>query len=243
MNQPTSPVSEPTFTIQARYPRIFLTSNLRELKVLENCKVVWPSGFESDIFDFGRSSVSVYFPMRLNLQFFKGDIVKLGFRLGGQETFFVDTRVIRAETRLLSVELLRVSPSNYKLIDQWLSNDFLASHFQEVHRSCFSPEQTFQHWYHGPLDSNLYAWVDNEVLTRLCLELRDSVYVWDSQGWMMGESRTTLSYPTEDYTYHANFLATLHGIKDIKDIKPAIQFLDRTGVPVWKTHRSLVHGS
>lgn len=218
-----------TVTVQARYPRVFLTSILKELKPLEACKVVWPSGFESDIYDFGRSSVSVYFPMRLNLKFFKGDIVKLGFQLGkhlGQnEPFFADTRVVRSETRLLSVELLRVSPSQYKLIDQYLSNKFISEHMQEVPGSHFAPEQTFNKWFHGPLDTNVYVWITDSTLTRLCVELRDKVYIWDHQGWMIGDSRDTLSYATEDYTYFANYLSELQSVQSANEIKPVVEFL------------------
>jgi hypothetical protein len=235
-------VSE-TVTVQARHPRVFLTSVLRELKPLESCRTVWPSGFESDVFDFGRSSVSVYFPMRLNLQFFKGDVIKLGFRFGNNETFYSDTRVVRAETRLLSVELLRVSPSQYKMIDQFLSNTFIAKHMQEVHQQNFAPEQTFNKWFHGPLDTNLYLWTDGTTATRLCLELRDRIYVWDAHGWMIGSSRDTLSYSTEDYTYYANFLAELSDIKSASEIQSAIDFLEAANLPIWNKIKTIVKGS
>lgn len=231
-----------TVVVQTRYPRVFLNSVLRELSPLSGCSVIWPSGFESGIFDFGRTSVSVYFPMRLNLHFFKGDLVKLGFRLGTMDPFFVETRVVRAETRLLTVELLRPSPSQLKSIEQFLDDAYIASHFAQVPAEHFAPEQTFQHWYHGPFDTNLYVWKDQDVLIRLVLELRRRIFVWDPQGWMIGESRDTLSYPTEDYTYFANFLTFLEPVKLAEDVSPALRFLEKTQAPVWSEFGTMISG-
>lgn len=231
-----------TVVVQTRYPRVFLNSVLRELQPLSGCSVIWPSGFESGIFDFGRTSVSVYFPMRLNLHFFKGDLLRLGFRLGSGEPFFIETRVVRSETRLLTVELLRASPSQLKAIEKFLNDDFISTHLAEVPVEHFAPEQTFQAWYHGPFDTNLYVWKDQGTLNRLVLELRRRVYVWDPQGWMSGDSRDTLSYPTEDYTYFANFLTYLEPSKTAEAVAPALSFLENSRTPIWTEFGKLITG-
>lgn len=216
-----------TITVQRRFPRVFLTGVLQDLRPLGSCKVVWPSGFESDIYDFGRTSASVYFPMRLNLTFQKGDVVKLGWRLGKNEPFFVDCRVIRGETRLLTVEFLRLTQSQYKTIDSFFTSEFIAEHMQEIPSSNFAPEQTFQHWFHGPMDTNLYLWRNLNGISRITFEFVENIFVWDEHGLMVGPSRDTLSYPTEDYAYYANYLSPLTSADlKSKELKEMLGFFD-----------------
>jgi hypothetical protein len=220
-----------SLTVQRRFPRIFLTGVLRGLKPLENCKVIWPSGFESDVFDFGRSSASVYFPMRLGLNFSKDEIVKLGWRLGKNDAIFADCRVIRGETRLLTVEHIRLTSAHYKLIDKYFTNDFIATHLQEIHKRNFAPEQTFDFWFHGPMDTNIYIWKGAKGPSRVSIELGETVLGFEGKTLSAGPSRDTLSYPTEDYAYYANFLSPLKPVTHKSDeYKKVSEFLKHVTV-------------
>ncbi len=192
---------------QRRFPRVFLTGVMREFSFIKNCDVIWPSKFASGIYDVGRSSVTLYFPMRLNLQFIKGDLVKLGFKIGKEaDAIFTDCRVIRAETRLLVIELLRVSRSQSESIANYFTDDVISQNTHYIEPRFYAPEQTFSYWFHGPRDTNLYIWKHDKGIQRIVLELGTFVYEWNSKGMSVGASRDSLSYATEDYAYYSNNL-------------------------------------
>lgn len=224
-----------------RYPRVFITSRMKESEFLKNAQVVWPSGFASQIYDFGRTCITVYFPMRLNMQLSKGEFIKLGFRLGAHE-LTSDCRVVRSETRLLVVEPMRLAVSQAAKVDAFFNPQYIAEHLYEVPSKDFAPEQTFQKWYHGPMDTNLYVWQDIDGIKRVSLELKDKVYCWTVEGFFSGPSRDTLSYPTEDYAYFTNFLSPIEPVDaNSKDVKTFLEFIKLTGIK--KVIEELCYGS
>ncbi len=214
-NKSKSQVSEnaETQVFKRRFPRVFLTGAMPEFPFIKKCEVIWPSGFASGVYDFGRSSTSVYFPMRLNLSLNKNDIIKLGFRIGkNQDIISVDCRVIRSETRLLVIELLRLSKSQINTIANYFADELIAESTHFIDPKYYAPEQTFTHWFHGPQDTNLYVWSPDGSITRVTLELGENVYQWNSTDFSIGPSRDTLSYATEDYAYYTNTITPFRAI-------------------------------
>lgn len=213
MNQVESAIS-----IRKVLPRVFLTGVLKELSYLRDCKVIWPSQFESGIYDFGRSAVSVYFPMRLNLSLTRDDEIKLGFRLGKYaEPFSINCKVYRSETRLLVVSSPYQDINFKKRVIDYFTPEEIAANMHFVDRSNYALEQTFSYWFHGPLDTNVYIWDHNDEIHRILIEYLGSIYDWKSGVLSRGPSRDNLSYSTEDYAFYSHTLAPLQMIDNKSD--------------------------
>lgn len=211
-------IQEKAQTFLRRFPRVFLTSIMREFKFISNCEVIWPSKLTSGIYDFGRSSVTVYFPMRLNMNLAKNDFVNLGFKIGkDSDVIYTECRVIRSETRLLVVEPLRLSKAQSNDIARYFTEDVIAENTHPIPKKYFAPEQTFTFWFHGPRDTNLYIWRLEKGIQRVILELENNIYEWNKKGFFVGPSRDTLSYATEDYAYYASTLAPLRPVEAKSD--------------------------
>lgn len=179
-----------------RYPRIFLQSAEAFQKLIGG-QVRWAGGATTDLLDLSYTGAAAGQPGSLMLE--KGQIVGLSFILAGHAPVDVSGRVIRADGQIVGLQFDALSPEARLAFETFLSDNLLGLSLKKVDPSMFRGSQDFNHWYHGPKDTNVFVWMRGPILTKAIVEIDNQILVLDGGKLQQGKSRADLTSAIEDY--------------------------------------------
>ncbi|HEX4926030.1 MAG TPA: PilZ domain-containing protein [Bdellovibrionales bacterium] len=191
MNRPQDQAKD-----RRRYPRIFLQS-AEAFQRLVGGQVRWPGGSVTDVLDLSYTGAAVVQPGGKPIE--KGQAVTLSFMFAGQEPVEVGARIMRADGSMVGLQFDALSSGARLAFETFLSDNLLGLSLRKVDPGMFRSSQDFNHWYHGPKDTNVFIWIRSGALAKAIIEIDNQILVLDGGKLQQGKSRADLISAIEDY--------------------------------------------
>lgn len=139
-----------------RFPRINIRQELEKAKALIGASVDWLEDETSQMFDISYLGAAIERPKKFKAQ--SGDVISLQMKLGDFEPIQVEGLVVWFNDRLVGVEFQNMDHVSRSRIDEFLEDKIVGSHMIPVSPNYFSDHVDFQHWFHGPNNTNVFLW-------------------------------------------------------------------------------------
>ena len=151
-----------------KFQRVVLEVADRKFQEVFGALAQWPNGTMSRVFDMSYSGVAIESSMSLESKI--GDMVTLHFHLGGFPDQKLASRVVWMNRHIVGFEFLDTQESRRKL-QAFLHDKLLGLNLNLVARDLYPEKAAFSEWFHGPKDTNLYLWKNEDRVKRALLTL------------------------------------------------------------------------
>ncbi|MEQ1877232.1 MAG: PilZ domain-containing protein [Bdellovibrionia bacterium] len=180
-----------------RYPRIFV-QGADGFGSLVGATAIWPGGEKTEVLDLSYTGAAIAKVSGANLE--KGSTVNLSFQFAGQtQAAAVEAKIIRADGKLAACQIESLSPQARLAFENFLNDNLLGLNLRPVSASHFSVGQDFDHWLHGPKDTNVFIWGKGDAVEKAIVEIDNQILVWNKGKLAQGRSRADLISAIEDY--------------------------------------------
>lgn len=179
-----------------RYPRIFI-QGIDGFKSIVGAQVLWENGIKTDILDLSYTGAAMM--RELDNMIEKSQSLSLKFVFAGGEPVAVESKVIRAEGKLMAVQFDSLTSQARLAFETFLNDNLLGLNLRQVDKAHFAKEQDFTQWLHGPKDTNVFIWEAGDSVEKAIVELDNQILVWNKGTLVRGKSRSDLVSAIEDY--------------------------------------------
>lgn len=169
-------------TTPRRYTRVLLGAHSPEVSEIVGALAEWPTGQVLRVFDLSYNGVALE---RERLpEIINGETLNLRLHLGGFEDQIVPCLVIWQSPVYVGLQFLESKPELEEKLGKFLQDKFLGLSLKQVPEEVFLPGSGFSHWFHGPMDTNLYLWMNDDQMDRAWLSLENNHFVMLEDRWM-----------------------------------------------------------
>jgi hypothetical protein len=159
-----------------KFPRIFLVG-IHDLKELIGARIEWGKDKITDVLDLSYTGAAVVRPE--NFEFEKGKAVEVQMHFAGSAAFPLQIVLVRETEKIFGIQFQNLNKKTIEALDGFLSDKILGRNLRSVNPKFFRQGHTFNHWLHGPNNTNLYLWVDGQTISQAVLELAGSVLMYE----------------------------------------------------------------
>lgn len=192
------------------FPRIFLVG-MHDLREITGARVEWESAQRTDILDMSYSGMAVTRPS--GIEFEKGRVVRAKVLFAGMPAQDIEFELVRESEKLFGVHFVNLTKANVDAMDAFLSDKILGKSVRAVNAKFFNQNHDFDHWLHGPNNTNLYIWMNDKEIRKAVLELSGSALLYEGGKF----SHQKLLMRAEDADYVVFPLAHAKEVKDLKE--------------------------
>lgn len=188
---PSKPIDEGN---RRRFTRVALSGDFGAARALLGAQARWPEGNKSAMFDLSYQGAALERPENFSLN--QDQQVKLHLELGSSRKFDVEARIAWATANRVGVEFSQLSIDDRVMLDEFLEDRLIGSHLHRVDPRFFNPGVDFQHWYHGPRNTNVFLWTEldgaDTVIKRAIVDFDDQHLIYQD-GQLQSEGTTMLN--------------------------------------------------
>jgi hypothetical protein len=192
------------------FPRIFLVG-MHDLREITGARVEWENAQRTDILDMSYSGMAVSRPS--GIEFEKGRIIRAKILFAGLPTQEMEFELIRETEKLFGVHFVNLTKENVDTMDAFLSDKILGKSVRAVNPKFFNENHDFDHWLHGPNNTNIYIWMNDHAIRKTVLELAGSALLYENGQF----SHQKLLMRPEDAEYVVFPLVHSKEVKNLKE--------------------------
>jgi hypothetical protein len=179
-----------------RFPRILVQPPTSPLQTLLGASAIWPGGEHLDVYDLSYSGAALSLSSLPSVK--PGDEVELGLTLAGQRAFKVKARVVRLAQNLMAVDFRDFSTEARLAVERFMQDKLIGANVRAIDPRFFNRDGGFTHWFHGPLNTNIFLWYDKGQMYKATVEFGSQLLIWDDNVFSEGSS-SEYSFEAEDY--------------------------------------------
>ncbi|MCC7405280.1 MAG: PilZ domain-containing protein [Bdellovibrionales bacterium] len=165
-------------------PRLYFDFQQGSLREILGARILWPNESTTEVFDMSYSGAALRVPKKAALK--AGEIHHLHIQLGDQPAVPVDAEIIWVREQMTGVRWTKVTPETRSAFGRFLVDKLVGASLTPIHPQFFSEAMTFDYWFHGPKDTNLYLWMERDErgqatqrVERAVVEIDDQTLVYE----------------------------------------------------------------
>lgn len=153
-----------------RYPRLFMAHKDEAYSNIVGAKVIWPNGHLSQVLDMSYAGIAVS-PQGILSSIKDGQELQVQLKIGDSDAFALQVKVVRVSAALIGLKIETTSVEGRLKIDQHLKDQIVGHHTRKVSPELLHPSAKSQSWYHGPFDTNIFLWKDDQsAISKVLIE-------------------------------------------------------------------------
>jgi len=175
-----------------KYPRLLLAHPDGLYMKLEGLMFLWPKGGKSQVLDLSYSGLAISSQGYLD-SVKLGDYIEAHILLPGEEQFQVpiSVRVVRKTAQILGFRVDSTNPEGRIKVDQVMKDLIVATNMRKLSPDLLHSSLQCTVWFHGPFDTNLFLWKENEKIGKAYIEYDNSVLVYEDSVFRVARSAST----------------------------------------------------
>ena len=188
-----------------RYPRVFLTKGIQDFERIAGLEVKWQGGHVTGVLDISYIGAAIIKTSKITEKFVKGDIIEFFMTFaGGEGEVVIDAEVIREDEKVLAVYFPELTLQARQALEKFLKQKLIGLNTRLVDSKYYIKEQGFDFWFHGPNQTNVFIWGNQDEIKKATFEINYQVITFENEKLYASESKKFLDAPTEDYAYRVN---------------------------------------
>lgn len=144
------------------FQRLYFDFQQGQLRQILGAQVSWPDQSQGEIYDMSYTGAAVRRPKKLEVK--RGEFYRLQVQLGDQEPVEAEAEIIWTREKIAGIRWAQLPAQVHRAFSQFMGDKLIGANLVSVHSQFFSKNMTFDHWLHGPKDTNLYLWLQRDEL-------------------------------------------------------------------------------
>lgn len=103
----------------------------------------------------------------------------------------IPCRAIRVNEQVIAVKFNRISAEARVIIDRVVTDRIVGLNMALIDPKHYSIRADFDFWFHGPKDTNLYLWLENDKLVKAHLEMANAALIYEEDSFLF-ENKTSM---------------------------------------------------
>ncbi|OQW50884.1 MAG: hypothetical protein A4S09_11195 [Proteobacteria bacterium SG_bin7] len=170
-----------SFPHRRRYPRIVIPNEKSDLHTIIGVNAQIPSGEKVPVLDLSYAGAAILKTASENEKV--GEPLPLQFYFEGGLLKPVSAEIVRTSDRAVGLRFGEMSPETRLSFDKIMNDKMLGLNTHRVRTDLLNSRDrrhNLTHWYHGPKDTNIFIWIENEkVVKKFIIEIDYQVIDYD----------------------------------------------------------------
>lgn len=181
-----------------RFPRIYLQNPARPLAPILGAQMVWPGGHKLEVFDL--SYIGIAAVRKTGVDVKVGEKLTVQVELSGEaKPISFQVEVARVTEGILALRFDTLQTEARRALDRFLHAKLLGLHMRPIDRSYFSQTANFTHWFHGPNNTDVFLWYENQTLVKALVEIGGDFLKWKNGSFFAGLAKQSAEHEDDDY--------------------------------------------
>ncbi|MCB0364519.1 MAG: PilZ domain-containing protein [Bdellovibrionaceae bacterium] len=167
-----------------QYQRLYFDFQQGRLRQILGAEVIWPDDSCAEVYDMSYSGAALRLPKKLRVK--RGEFYRLKIALGQNLPIEVEAEIIWVREHIAGIRWAIMPPEVHSSFAKFLVDKLVGANLTPIHPQFFSESMTFDYWFHGPKDTNLYLWMERSErgektnrVDRAVVELDDQTLVYE----------------------------------------------------------------